>query len=951
KDRNSATEQFIRRNEKRKGFEDIGTTAGYEAVRQLMDAENPVPVSDLLDWRANARAAGFNGKFSEGAPDQVRAVVGKISSKLGSLEKQSYSRDEEEERGYEIMLKAFEALCIDVAAGDPDVPDTIQDGEALIRRRYVNFSEAYLNSVKGLPQLLQDVASKRPGGGFSMLDVLVYERPTPAANAEIFQNETMAEWMFRKAGISVDWAKSMFKKGYAPMEIYAKHLKERTPAIYRSGKEVFIDGYDSLVEHLTPIYKKVGMEISEEWDAAMKMFFNAVSAAGIVLSKTPDGIEFALREGKELSVGAVRSIYLELARHHVTGPVLNLFERFVRRVFKGEILDLITLLETVETDNEHVEALADLENMKSNLVKHLNSVIEIEESLGGDDVDEWVVDAYEELSGESLAGANTAAQINAFSKVQAYEKMAVYELVKRRAYSFVIAKYLEEKNRVGKDKIKFPIKVRDSWPEGLSIMGGNAENIDSIYGWNVLRFIDIENSMSGAIEKSIEGMDPGVKRGFCEIATIPVNRAMHENAHDYIARSRKWFRDTFMRNAEEVFDGLPEDEKQEKLRHYKAYLDTLMTNVAIEITLGKINGDFVDVHDEGNIMELSISRAQDYLLYLKYYRGSSMNPMKISDLKLNSFAPESDKNALSELKKIAGDPEDSDSSIEEKTMPLSDAEKEKTTNIVNKIKDGKLKKLTPEEKRLLLGGIATGDVGVGTVKDKFNDNVEKLENMGSSEVRKDCLVHLCIVSPEKRSEIHEKLLGYFDKPTDEKINDLVDLSVFKEKIPAEFHDQIQIALDRAAVKMFKEVCREIGEVENMTKFDDMAKEKTNDAGGKRFKKWKEYIVKLYSVADETDPYFGKTSHLISYALEFLLYKGGDATYEQYKKDLNTLGREMRVRDLNPLPANAYAVYDPPGWFDGKTWPKLIDRLSVDSRGMALDPKVHMNPPIVVANKL
>ena len=301
KDRNAAVEQFVRSNEKKEGYEDLGSTAGYEAVTQLMSPKKPFSVTQLLAWRTKARAGGAGAKFSNGAPDGMDVAAKKVSSKLGSIEKNKYKSAERLERSYEILLKTFEALCTDVATANGQSP-TIETGMRIIRERYVNFSAKH---IQGFKPELEAVAKSRPGGGFSMLDVLVYERPTPAMTAEFLANPTFLEWAFKGAGIPIAWAVEKMKGGWSALRVYTTHFGERAPEVAESAKDTLLAVGESAWDYLRRTTVKLGAEIGDNF-AAVGTILQTLGVK--VKTHGPDVVEFVMDGTVEITAESVSKL-------------------------------------------------------------------------------------------------------------------------------------------------------------------------------------------------------------------------------------------------------------------------------------------------------------------------------------------------------------------------------------------------------------------------------------------------------------------------------------------------------------------------------------------------------------------------------------------------------------------------------------------------------------------
>lgn len=263
KDRNSAIEQFMRRHEKDENYEELGTKAGFEAVRQLMNPDSPFPVSKLLEWRNEARKGGSGSSFRDGAPEGIEGAARKVKSKFGFLTNRQYkSSDEKMEMAYEILLKSFEALCVDVAQANRSATPNVERGMQIIRERYVDFTAEHIQGFKGD---LQRVAAARPNGGFSMLDVLVFERPTAAMTKDVIENETYLEMMLRGTGIAADFAKKKIRHGTTLIGVWAEHFAEKTPGTLESAGEALLETADDAWKYLRRTGARVGEDVKDNF--------------------------------------------------------------------------------------------------------------------------------------------------------------------------------------------------------------------------------------------------------------------------------------------------------------------------------------------------------------------------------------------------------------------------------------------------------------------------------------------------------------------------------------------------------------------------------------------------------------------------------------------------------------------------------------------------------------
>ena len=294
-DQGAAIEQFIRRHEKKTEYKDLGSAAGFEAMQQLMHPDKPVPIHALLEWRKQARKGTPDSKFSDGAPAQVRAAMSRVRAKLGTMEGVMATGKGREQHAYKILLQSFEALCVDVAEQNAKKPATVEDGMKIIQERYVDFTAEHL-VASGFADDFRWAAGKRPGGGFSMLDILVYEIPTPAMRKELLENPTFLEWTFRGWGKdAIVWAREEIRKGVSLVNIYRKHAMESAPEVIDAAKEKFTE--------LTDYLRRTGVKLLPELQEEIGAMYQVLKNLGIIIKDDGSKLVFSLG-GKAADVGA-----------------------------------------------------------------------------------------------------------------------------------------------------------------------------------------------------------------------------------------------------------------------------------------------------------------------------------------------------------------------------------------------------------------------------------------------------------------------------------------------------------------------------------------------------------------------------------------------------------------------------------------------------------------------
>ena len=104
--------------------------------------------------------------------------------------------------------------------------------------------------------------------------------------------------------------------------------------------------------------------------------------------------------------------------------------------------------------------------------------------------------------------------------------------------------------------------------------------------------------------------------------------------------------------------------------------------------------------------------------------------------------------------------------------------------------------------------------------------------------------------------------------------------------------------------------------------------------------FKKQLIQLYSVTDETDTTLhAKTSDIVSYVLEYLLYHGEATEYADYAADLENRGvkhdihRKINEGKIAPPPESVKQyVYDPGFWVTTHSWYAAPVRIGIDVKG-------------------
>ncbi|HLD71200.1 MAG TPA: hypothetical protein VI873_01120, partial [Candidatus Peribacteraceae bacterium] len=431
-DRSTSVEQFVRRNKKERNYAVLDTDPGRAAIQALMSTEKPIPVDCLLTWRKNSGAAP---DYRTTAPEILQGAAQDVVAKMGSYTKSNTSPDANEQEAYRILYTAFDALCANVAADNVDVDASMTNPKAergadLIERRYVLFNEDYM-VVAGFDDELRAAANSR--GGYTMLDVLVFERQTPAMKEAMYDNDELLEWMYRGTGVSLDFIRDGLTKGWVHTQILAEWGKRKGLLVLENGLSFASEKAKGFYEWLQVTYPKLTFQLKEDWLAAYNMVSGTLSSAGIYLKEYGDDavewtIDFSIATGK-FTIDTAQNIHRELQKIGLTGEPIEWFDSICLSIFGFTMSEYILYKDSIEDTpakrDAHVEALASDEKLfglpaegeklakKSDLEKQLEPI-----STGVNSV--WIQTAFKDVTGDLFGDKE--------KDLDAYEKLAVNEL-------------------------------------------------------------------------------------------------------------------------------------------------------------------------------------------------------------------------------------------------------------------------------------------------------------------------------------------------------------------------------------------------------------------------------------------------------------------------------------------------------------------------------------------
>ena len=900
KDRNTALEQFYRRHEKHPEYGEVSGAAGQEAVKQLMNPKDPVSMKDLLEWRAKARSGRTGAKFSTGAPKKVQEAASSVASKIGSIEK--VDRDE---RAYEIMLKVVEAVCIDVATANKQ-PATVENGIKLINERWIKMDAPYLAAFK---DDLLEVAGGQPGGGFSLLTILTIERPTPAMQNELIENETFLEWVLRGTGITLKEAKEKLKDGMALAGLLLEHGKNKVPGALAYAKDKATKASESMYKWLRLTTKKSYEELSAEAKAAWDLTVKTLTAAGIfAYEKAPGVFDWSVDATfatVEFTIDSAQNAYRQFQLLGITGEPLDAFDRLVSSIFPGiTISKYVFYKDTIKTNDEHVEKRAEFDEWKKEFIELLGSIATPPAEA---QVNSWVLQTYANQMKISPAVSSTA-EFNGTGKVPIHTRMAVYEGVKRHAYSFLLAQRIRAiQSLPAGAKLTYPIKPDVKWSE-MDLSKENplakdplAAAIERSYDPKILLLLGLEKTrFVGAYYEWVRSWNPGMVRsvlqGLHSLATI-INR---DASNEYVKAIDEYM-NQFIAEAEQELRLDPD--KDEKLKLYKSYLNTVLTNAVIDMTLssrgpGGLPADRAS-SKEMDPMILAVREAQNFLEYLRYSRGSSAEPKKFKNFNIfkdftitEGKEPELEKlfEDEKEMLKIQraepmGEPLPMALPGVPSTIPPAPSAAVALLSSDDAPKDA-------SEEAALFAAIGTNlqPGQKATLQIKLDKGTSALPNtLGDPATRQRYLNYMRGASAGTRETLMNKMLEHYKNNKAKDYSELMNeaLAMRGRDATPEGRKNLQQMIDKSVGLELKKV------------FDEVAKIKIDDTAALRT--WEPRLLELYKATSATNPGDkpDRTSDLVSYLLEYVLYQEknedvpdlttGKKGFKKYEAYLNSAG--------------------------------------------------------------
>lgn len=584
-DRTSPLEAFRRRGAALdKRYKILLQPSGQAAMRVLMNEKNPVQVQELLAWRnaVKAGSAGGKQKFSLGAPRSLR--VSDIEDNMGA----TGSR----EKAYEVAYLAFEALCGDVAringlaGGNTDT--NAEQGADLIQRRYV----------------LNRNASLKPA---TMFEVIMSECQMPTK--EMLENRSYLEAAADLFGYSYDEAKALVKKYGVQAWVMMKQGVHKVPEIAGAAVDYAGAGWDGFKNWAALTWAKGKPEMMESISALWRFLSTTTVKGGMTLvSVTPDAAKWVIDKSIFLANGGkdiALATYRTLLRNGVTGPILDSLIKELKSVTGWDI-------DASWKTPEHKEKLSDLDTFIEDLSKQVSSVAELPPNP-----EVYFKDLLKGIKGFVIDGGPEKTQ----------DRLLTYELARRQVFSFLAAERVRAiralKGKPPAD-LRLTLPIRPAWPDADSFHEKSKADEAYLYFHDnyslqvVLAALGNQQTFVGLMKLFVEKRPDLLRSQVFDWLLWP-------DIHEYVTRDEagaflitQWqsYVGSLLNDAEK---DLPPD----AFKRYKAYVQTLMTNVMVEMILD------VDPAKRPEDLKLLKGQAKEFYRQLLMRRGT-LDPHQVA---------------------------------------------------------------------------------------------------------------------------------------------------------------------------------------------------------------------------------------------------------------------------------------------------------------------------------
>lgn len=628
-ERTGALEQFRHRSKRHERYAFLGTNAGHEAIRQLSGSETNVSIKDLLAWRSSVTASPKEEEvghavYSVGMPEgiDVQAIMYRLDPNA--------SREE----ACKLAYLAFEALLVDVgtkrgARGSLD--QRAEQGADIIMNEYVTF-EGY----RDRPEMRERMRKRN----ITMMDVLYYESFTPGTLEAIDHDDTFVEWFAGVMGWTVEEAHKRIGSLATTAALHWERTGEIIPDLWGDAWEYVDSGVTNIYDFYRKVKPRAVREAGESVDTLWRLFLNTADAMGIVISKAPEAGKLAIRftgDASEWTLDRFINLYALARSHSTIGNLVNYIEDIADDIFGVNVADLLSMRGIYQNDEEYVGYLSSFERMHNELQENIGTIAKFEGLEKPETVKGWLL----HVASKDFGIPNEAA----FEKKNAHEKMAVYEKLKRKLYSLIIAERIDELKRMqtvnALDQFTYPVDIRHANWNGITPVGSNpqeytlANKVEETFGFNTLSLIATEKDWAGLYQQWLIQDVGNTARPPLQFLHFVINFATMDEQSEHLLGSIELFTKQFTRIARRQFGN-----DEHKMRLFKSYLETIVTNVALEAAMGAKNGQ--ERHRgpaQFTKAELTLlqNQAVSFITYLETLRGYSADARHLEDIDLSTF--------------------------------------------------------------------------------------------------------------------------------------------------------------------------------------------------------------------------------------------------------------------------------------------------------------------------
>ncbi len=626
-DRTMAVEQFRRKYEQMPRYSYLQTPVGTASMRALTSPKHPIPIEDLLAWRlsfgANARAT-----YANSMPDSpaLKAATGRVMGQIPGMDRNNEATREARENASEFLFLSFEALCVEIAERNNLPEPRSETGAKFLEDRYVTFTDKRVGQYGAM---MKDIAEKQ--GGFTMLDVLTRERATPATQELLFKDDTFLEWVLRGTGIAIEEAKTKLSQNISLAQIYAEHGLQVAPEYLESAQIYLAPKAKAIYDYLRLEYTKHSQALKEETYAALRLVTSTLSTLGVIVTENgPNAVQWTWETGVFVGrkgVDALQNVYRIMHKYGLlTGPAIDFIDRTTKSITGYRMSDIILFESALASADPkqidaHVDHIAAPEKWNKDFFDQLSTITT---GVDKDLLNNWVAEAKGEL---------------ALTATDSYSTMLTYELVKRRVYSYLLQK------GAASNGTKVPLA-------GLTLAGmqKGATDIESSYGLHTLRLLRSQNNDWDVYNWSLV---PAIAGGAVDtvLNKIPQATIYREEARQYLVALDEFYT-KFTNSAYAAFPG-NSPENVTKRKEYDAFLQTVLANAVIDITLSQSAGQnaipgtsartlAVPPENAAVPFKLNVDQAQAFLEYLRAERGNSADAQKLKNTNFTKFTSNGD---------------------------------------------------------------------------------------------------------------------------------------------------------------------------------------------------------------------------------------------------------------------------------------------------------------------